>query len=691
MQSFAKVPHSTGRTRDPQRRAIAPRSHTPQRLSRAACACGGPCPRCRAEARTALMRPKPAINTPANALEHQADRIADPLMPTPDHRISIGAPPRINRKCEACERKDQDKQELQLKPAEPAKGTAGTAPPIVHEVLRAPSQPLDPATRAFMEPRFGHDFSQVRVHNDAKAAESARAVNARAYTVGEHVVFEAGEFTPTSHTGQHLLAHELAHVVQQSNGRTAVQHSSLAISTPDDASEREADHVADAVMGGSLQTGDWASGGSVVLNRTIGDGHDLQSPRFAGDDVLEGCFDNERLLQFGSRGPAVEKLQQALVDAGFPLPVFGVDGIFESETQGAVRDYQRAHGLGVDGIVGPITMGELDAQFSAGPSPGPAPAPPAPAPPGPAPAPPGPAPAPPGPAPAPPGPAPAPPGPAPAPPGPSPSPPTPAPPAEAITSSTVEPTPGAQTRTTIGVGEKVNLTHSPGSAAWTTTVGTAPLSATNGVSVIFSAPDVAPATTQTITVTAGAATLAFTVLAPTSVTMDREPGTGIQHTVGRPNSGIQTRVFLGPDTVNFSGARYRELDVNATATVPGAYSCFAVNTGHCGAGGGGAPCPDKALTSTVVAGMGTQSLLGDCACSGDCATAPPFVAGNISFSIPYEYKVGTGAFTQFTIVPQLHTLAADLSTLTSSKGGTPLASTTVASGTVTLVQCPGCR
>ena len=403
MQSFAKVPHSTGRTRDPQRRAVAPRLHTPQRLSRAACACGGPCPRCRAEARTALMRPKPAINAPANALE-QADRIVDPMMRTPDNRISIGASSRISRKCETCESKDQDGQELQLKAAEPAKGNAGTAPPIVHEVLRAPSQPLDPATRAFMEPRFGHDFSRVRVHNDARAAESARAVNARAYTVGEHVVFEAGAFTPASHTGQRLLAHELAHVVQQSNGRTAVQHSSLAVSTPDDASEREADHVADAVMGGGLQTNDWASGGSVMLNRTIGDGHDLQSPRFAGDVVLEGCFDNERLLQFGSRGPAVEKLQQALVDAGFPLPVFGVDGIFESETQGAVRDYQRAHGLGVDGIVGPITMGELDAQFSAGPSPGPAPAPPAPAPtpPGPAPAPPGPAPAPPGPAPAPP-------------------------------------------------------------------------------------------------------------------------------------------------------------------------------------------------------------------------------------------------------------------------------------------------
>ena len=233
---------------------------------------------------------------------------------------------------------------------------ANAVPSLVHEVLRSPGQPLNAATRAFMEPRFGHDFSGVRVHTDAKAVEAARAVNARAYTVGENVVFGAGQFMPTDHTRQRLLAHELTHVIQQSNNQTALQHSSLAISKPDDASEREADQIADVVMGSrapaSLQADIGKSGGSVMLQRTIGDGHDLQSARFAGDSVLEACFDNERLLQFGSRGPAVEKLQQALIDAGFPLPVFGVDGIFESETRTAVRDFQRARGVSRDGIVG---------------------------------------------------------------------------------------------------------------------------------------------------------------------------------------------------------------------------------------------------------------------------------------------------------------------------------------------------
>jgi hypothetical protein len=88
-------------------------------------------------------------------------------------------------------------------------------PPIVHEVLRSSGQPLDPATRTSMEPRFGHDFGTVRVHTDAKAAESAQAVDALAYTVGPNIVFGAGQYGLGSAQKQRLLAHELAHVIQQ--------------------------------------------------------------------------------------------------------------------------------------------------------------------------------------------------------------------------------------------------------------------------------------------------------------------------------------------------------------------------------------------------------------------------------------------------------------------------------------------
>ena len=110
--------------------------------------------------------------------------------------------------------------------------------------------------------------------------------------------------------------------------------------------------------------------------------------------------------------------------------------------------------------------------------------------------------------------------------------------------------------------------------------------------------------------------------------------------------------------------------------------------GHCSAGGGGAPCPDNPLSNIVVAGFGTQDLPPpDCAYSGHCGGTPPFAPGSVSLSIPYEYKVGTGAFHAITNVPQVHTLAADASTLTTSKAGAS-GSTTVAAASLALAQCP---
>ena len=89
------------------------------------------------------------------------------------------------------------------------------APLVVHDVLRSPGQPLDAATRNFMEPRFGHDFSLVRVHTGTQADESARAVSARAYTVGRDIVFAKGQYDPGIEQGRKLLAHELTHTIQQ--------------------------------------------------------------------------------------------------------------------------------------------------------------------------------------------------------------------------------------------------------------------------------------------------------------------------------------------------------------------------------------------------------------------------------------------------------------------------------------------
>jgi hypothetical protein len=91
----------------------------------------------------------------------------------------------------------------------------------LHDVLRSPGQPLDSATRTHFEPRFGKDFRHVRVHVDARAAESARGMNALAYSTGGHLAFAAGQYDPTSLRGKQLLAHELTHVAQQSHSPTA--------------------------------------------------------------------------------------------------------------------------------------------------------------------------------------------------------------------------------------------------------------------------------------------------------------------------------------------------------------------------------------------------------------------------------------------------------------------------------------
>jgi hypothetical protein len=103
----------------------------------------------------------------------------------------------------------------------PARASAGTAapalaPPLVDEALNSPGEPLERPTRTLMERRFGHDFSRVRIHTDARSAESAQAVGARAYTVGREVVFGPGQYAPGSLEGQRLIAHELTHTIQQS-------------------------------------------------------------------------------------------------------------------------------------------------------------------------------------------------------------------------------------------------------------------------------------------------------------------------------------------------------------------------------------------------------------------------------------------------------------------------------------------
>lgn len=147
--------------------------------------------------------------------------------------------------CEGCRKK---KGALQRSPAGAA---PALAPRTVHEVLSAPGQPLRAPWQGFMESRFGHDFSGVRLHTDPRAAESARQVGAHAYTVGRHVVFGEGRFQPESPAGRHLLAHELVHVMQQEragSGAPIPARASLEVGPPQDSFEREAETLASAAV-----------------------------------------------------------------------------------------------------------------------------------------------------------------------------------------------------------------------------------------------------------------------------------------------------------------------------------------------------------------------------------------------------------------------------------------------------------
>ncbi len=183
-------------------------------------------------------------------------------------------------------------------------------------------------------------------------------MNALAYTVGNDIVFGAGGYAPGTVAGKRLLAHELAHSVQQRGAENAANGTT--IGPVSDRYEREADRVSEQVVRGSTVADPLLEGGS-GLQRTIGDGHDLTATRFSGNRVLEAAFDNERVVENGDAGTAVRLIQESLIAQGYNLGPAGADGDFGADTEAAVRQFQIDTGaVLLDGIVGPETMGLLD-------------------------------------------------------------------------------------------------------------------------------------------------------------------------------------------------------------------------------------------------------------------------------------------------------------------------------------------
>ncbi len=172
------------------------------------------------------LQTKLAVSQPGDEFEQEADRVADQVMAVPSHSVLGGASHRIQRYTGQIDRE------------------MGTVPTSVDHVLASSGRPLDPALQKGMRRRFGYDFSHVRIHTGAEAEQSAREVNAHAYTVGHNIVFGAGRYAPGSNNGLRLIAHELAHVVQQDTACAPNGRAGIAIDGVDDPLEREAETAA---------------------------------------------------------------------------------------------------------------------------------------------------------------------------------------------------------------------------------------------------------------------------------------------------------------------------------------------------------------------------------------------------------------------------------------------------------------
>ncbi|MEP7108635.1 MAG: DUF4157 domain-containing protein [Ferruginibacter sp.] len=216
------------------------------------------------------------------------------------------------------DKKEEEKVQKKEATAPVAQSSATAASYI--SSISGKGQSMNRGIQTFYENKMGADFSDVKVHTGKEAAESAKDIHAQAYTYGDHIVFNEGKYQPESGEGKHLLAHELAHVVQQGK-----------------------------------------KNGFNKISRRIGDGHDFPATSaFSRNVQLESVFDNTATVSSGSSGAHVTLIQNALIALHYELPRFGADGSFGDETRRAVRAFQQDVGLSVDGVVGFHTIDFLD-------------------------------------------------------------------------------------------------------------------------------------------------------------------------------------------------------------------------------------------------------------------------------------------------------------------------------------------
>lgn len=213
------------------KKALPTDSNLSNGIIRRKCACGvhtagGMCAECKKKKLNKKLQTKLIIGESNDSFEQEADLVAKQVMQMPKSRTN-----KINGSCEY-----RHNPLIQRRFSNVNGGESSGAPPIVHDVLRSSGHPLDQSTRNFMEPRFGYDFSQVRLHTDNKAAQSARAINALAYTVGHNIVLGTDHSMQKGLSRQQVFAHELTHVIQQNGAlskgvNTAIPHNATTNNT----------------------------------------------------------------------------------------------------------------------------------------------------------------------------------------------------------------------------------------------------------------------------------------------------------------------------------------------------------------------------------------------------------------------------------------------------------------------------
>jgi len=188
--------------------------------------------------KSGALQAKLRIGQPGDVYEQEADRVADEVMRMPEMQRQVDeeqeeeilqTKPLVDQITPVVQRQVEEEEKEEMLQA---KSTEDATPEVSNDLesqintIKGGGRPLAESERAYFEPRFGVDFNRVRVHTDTRAADSARELNARAFTLGKDVVFGAGEYAPGASEERRLMAHELTHVVQQSGKKTQNKESS---------------------------------------------------------------------------------------------------------------------------------------------------------------------------------------------------------------------------------------------------------------------------------------------------------------------------------------------------------------------------------------------------------------------------------------------------------------------------------